>query len=665
MGKVVSVPEGNVHHLIRQAYNAGGDYQWAREALVNSLQAQATWINFGVDEDSFTQHGVARRYVADNGLGMNREDIQLFLSSFGGGGKTISLTENFGQGFKSSCYEWNPYGIVVMSWTEDTPHGSMIWIYYDDVHELWRLKDFDIYYEDSDPDGPPDDISDCIPPTYNDELGIDLRTFHFEEIKKAGHGTVFLFLGDGPARDTVYGDYKRGEDSNKRGIVGYLNKRFATIPEGVEVRVSTLESKAEDSDRRESKDRLVTHPDDTRYTIHTRTVKGLRSFISPKHTTGKLMVKHGTTIEWFLTEEDDTGRSGGYGPTKPAIAVQYEDEAYDYKDRPQAYRPFGITDALKNRVWLFITPPAYSEHDPTKWGVMPQASRGMLIGKGSTELPWADWQDNFYQQLPGPIKQALLETQAGISEGDSKDRRNRLARVMERLSTRFRPVMLVKNDHGRESGNPGPTNTGEPRKNTGKNRSPSTVAGKPRNPANPSGGAGDRVILNREEAGEFAGSEQRRSDGTPDVQWDARFEDEADIAHAARFERNESLNGSFGTVHFNSEFPMFQNEFHFWVNEYPRADPGEVLSLVRTVYEDEIVARVMHAYKMKGQELARDSAGRPIRIKDENIGAWTSPEALTAAVLGLINVESRIRVAAGGRFGRGKQAKIDGNKAKK
>ncbi|MGW5153706.1 hypothetical protein [Rhodococcus koreensis] len=656
MGKIVSVPEGNVHHLIRQAYNAGGDYQWAREALVNSIQAQATWVNFGVDVESFEKHGVARRYVADNGLGMNREDIQLFLSSFGGGGKTISLTENFGQGFKSSCYEWNPYGIVVMSWTEDNPLGSMIWIYYDSGRELWRLKDFDIFYEDSDPDGDPDDISDCIPPEWNEELGIDLKRFHFEEIKKAGHGTVFLFLGDGPDRWTVYGDYKRGEDSSKRGIVGYLNKRFATIPEGVEVRVASLEAKAEDSERRDSKDRSVTNPsDDKRYTIHSRTVKGLRSFISPNHKHGELMVKHGTTIEWFLTDEDDIGRSGGYGPVKPAIAVQYEDEAYDYKDRPQAYRPFGITDALKNRIWLFITPPAYSEHDPTKWGVMPQASRGMLIGKGSTELPWSDWQDNFYQQLPGPIKQALLETQSGASEADTQDRRARLARVMDRLSTRFRPIMLVKNDKGRESGNESHARTGEPRKDTGRTHAPSTKPAKPRNPANPSGGAGPRVILNRDEAGEFAGSEQRRSEGTPNVLWDVKFEDEDDISHAAMFNPKEDLDGSFGTVHFNSSFPMFQNEFTFWSNEYPRADPSEVLDLVKTVYEDEIVARIMHAHKMKGQELAKDSSGRPVRIKDENIEAWTSPQALTAAVLGLVNVESRIRVTAGGRFGRGKQ----------
>ncbi|WP_454195992.1 hypothetical protein [Nocardia sp. Marseille-Q1738] len=152
MGKIVTVPDENVHHLIRQAYNAGGPYQWAREALVNSIQAEATWIYFGVDEESFTTHGVARRYVADNGVGMNEENLQLFLSSFGGGGRTISLTENFGQGFKASCYEWNPYGIIVLSWTDETPEGRMIWIHFDERHDRWKLKDFYIYEPGSDPE---------------------------------------------------------------------------------------------------------------------------------------------------------------------------------------------------------------------------------------------------------------------------------------------------------------------------------------------------------------------------------------------------------------------------------------------------------------------------------------------------------------------------------
>ncbi|MEU2038277.1 hypothetical protein [Nocardia niwae] len=655
MGKIVTVPDENVHHLIRQAYVAGGPYQWAREALVNSIQAKATWVYFGVDEESFTEHGVARRYVADNGVGMNEENLQLFLSSFGGGGRTISLTENFGQGFKASCYEWNPYGIIVLSWTEETPEGRMIWIHFDERHDRWQLKDFDIYYPGSDPAGPPDDINDCIPPSFNPSLGIDLRKFHFDEIKQAGHGTVFLFLGDSPTRDTVSGDFKRGEDEVKRGIVNYLNTRFVEIPGDVSVRVATLEPKPAETTRRETKDKVLVAPDGTRYAIHPRRVNGIKAVISPNHQPGTVMVKHGTKIEWYLTDENEDALSQEKGPTKPLIVVQYENEAYDRKDRLQQYRQFGIPDAIRMRLWIFIVPPAYKESEPTRWGVMPQASRGMLIGKGSTNLPWEDWQDNFYQQLPGPIKKAIEQSRSGETDSNDQDRRERLKRTMERLATRFRPPLLVKNDSGRESGNPASSTTGAPRIGSGSPRAEKSILPKPHKNAKDSGGTGDKIILNPDESGEFAGSMRRKSDGLPDVKWET-FRDD-DVVHAARFDEKLSEGGaSFGTISINLAFPLFRNEFKFWVEEYPKADQQEMIALVKQVYEDELVSKLMHAYKLKGQELAEDEDGNPIRIKDEDLEKWISPEALTAAALGLVNVEQRIRVTAGSRFGSGRKA---------
>ncbi|GAB2448049.1 hypothetical protein [Nocardia tengchongensis] len=655
MGKIVTVPDENVHHLIRQAYNAGGPYQWAREALVNSIQAKSTWVNFGVDEESFTTHGVARRYVADNGVGMNEENLQLFLSSFGGGGRTISLTENFGQGFKASCYEWNPYGIVVMSWTEETPDGRMIWIHFDHRHDRWQLRDFDFYLPGSDPDEDLGEIGDCIPPSYNPTLGIDLRKFHFNEIKEAGHGTVFLFLGDGPHRDTVSGDYKRGEDDSKRGIVNYLNSRFVAIPNDITVRVATLEPKPTETDRRESKDRVLVAPNGERYAVHPRLVKGIKPVISPNNHHGTVMVKHGTKIEWYLTDKPEDALNPEKGPTKPLIAVQYENEAYDRKDRPQQYRQFGIPDSIRSRVWMFIIPPRYDESEPTRWGVMPQASRGMLIGKGSTSLPWEDWQDNFYQQMPGPIKKAIEESRSGDTDSNDQDRRERLKRTMERLSTRFRPPLLIQKDTGRESGNPASSKTGTPRVGTGSSHEKKPASNMPRNRSADSGGAGDKIILNNDEAGEFAGSVRRKSDGLPDVRWET-FRDD-DVEHAARFDRLISEGGSsFGTISINTSFPLFKNEFKFWMEEYPRADQDEVISLVKQVYEDELVSKLMHAYKLKGQELGIDEDGNSIRVKDENIQKWISPQALTTAVLGLVNVEQRIRVTGGSRFGSGRRA---------
>lgn len=128
MSNRITVDTQSVPHLIHQAYMAGGPYQWVREGLVNALQAEATWVKFGIEKSGIKSRGVRRRYIADNGYGMHRDDVDSFLAKFGGGGRPISDHENFGQGFKASCFEWNPFGIIVLTWTRDEPEGTMVWI---------------------------------------------------------------------------------------------------------------------------------------------------------------------------------------------------------------------------------------------------------------------------------------------------------------------------------------------------------------------------------------------------------------------------------------------------------------------------------------------------------------------------------------------------------
>ncbi|MCX0271918.1 hypothetical protein NLM24_14635 [Nocardia zapadnayensis] len=401
------------------------------------------------------------------------------------------------------------------------------------------------------------------------------------------------------------------------------------------------------------RDKILVSPTGEKYAIHPRRVDGIKNVISPNSHHGTLIVKHGTRIEWYLTDKDEGPLSHEKGPTKPIIAVQYENEAYDRKDRPQQYRSFGIPDAIRMRVWLFIIPPAYTESEPTRWGVMPQASRGMLIGKGSTELPWEDWQENFYQQMPGPIRKAIEDSRSGDTNSNDSDRRERLKRTMERLATRFRPPALVQNKNGHETGIPSASTTGQSRIGTGTSRNTTREGPQLREPSKDSGGTGDKIILNPGEGGDFSGSGQRKSNGMPHVKWEPFTDD--DVVHAARFDKYDSVDGSFGTIYINTSFPLFRNEFNFWIEEYPRAGQDEVTELVKQVYEDELVSKLMHAYKLKGQELAIDENGNTVRVKDENIRSWISSEAFTSSVLGLVNVEQRIRVTAGARFGGGRK----------
>ena len=258
--------------------------------------------------------------------------------------------------------------------------------------------------------------------------------------------------------------------------------------------------------------------------------------------------------------------------------------------------------------------------------------------------------------MPKPIQDALDEfRQSRTSPADSAQRRERLKRIAARLATRFCPVHLIEHAFGRTAGNDSGDRTGEPRvhvkpKRPTQPRPAGSVSSSPRD----TGGTGGTALLNEDRPGDRFGAQRRSSDGIPATCWDSHFpEDEG--AHAARFDKTDCVDGSYGTVHFNLSFPLFQSEFRYWIEQYPKAASEDVVDLVKGVYEDEVISKIMHAHKMSGQTLYAVD-GDTIRVNNANIDSWTTPEALTAAVLGLINVEQRINVMAGSRFGKKKPA---------
>lgn len=640
MGKTVGVLDKDVHHLISQAYQAGGKYQWAREAAVNAIQADATWVRFGIEEQGYASKGVARRYIADNGVGMNEEDLRIFLSSFGGGGRTIGMGHNFGQGFKSSCYEWNPFGIIVVSWTAETPDGRMIWIHREKKggDTFWKLRDFQFG------SGAQVAMADCIRPVHFDEIGVDVAKLKTEEIERAGHGTVFLFLGDGPERDTTNGDYLRDENS-QRGIVGYLNSRFIDVPDGVEVSVENFEAST-GSDAR----RFLTKLGGDLQHYTRRSVNGIRTRIRDEGLHyGTLFSKHGTLIHWYLTDRADLVASEVNGPKVPVIMVKYENEAYDVKKGARDYRLFGVPDEVRERLWLIIEPPRLTDGS-TGWGVTPQASRDRLIAKGERELPWEDWYDTFYAKMPKEVRNAINAARSGEAVGDSESRRDRLRQVQAKFGARWRPTALVESARGRLPGNR-VADGNAPGSGNG-SRSSVAVSTSARPTPKDVGSGGDPVILDPDQAGEALGHERRKSEGIPEVRWDKFVEDENDEwCYAARFDPKVITDGSYGTVVMNVAWPLFQQQIQYWQGEYPRADGEEVEEMVKRMYEDEVVSKVMHATKLKNSVVALDEDGNEVRLLREQYEQLVSPPALTVAVVGLINVEGRIRTSAGSRFG--------------
>src|SRR5436853_7547135 len=88
-------------NFVNRMFEACGSYQWAREFLKNSLEAQATRIEFGIEWQAVAKLGVYRRTIIDDGIGMTADELHRFFLSLGEGAKKIGgVHDNFGVGAK-------------------------------------------------------------------------------------------------------------------------------------------------------------------------------------------------------------------------------------------------------------------------------------------------------------------------------------------------------------------------------------------------------------------------------------------------------------------------------------------------------------------------------------------------------------------------------------
>jgi len=112
---------------LNRMHEACPPFQWARELLINSLEAGANRVEFGIEWQAVEELGVYRRTIIDNGAGMGGEELVSFFSTLGEGAKTIGgVHDNYGVGAKIATLPWNPDGVVVVSYKRGV--GSLIWI---------------------------------------------------------------------------------------------------------------------------------------------------------------------------------------------------------------------------------------------------------------------------------------------------------------------------------------------------------------------------------------------------------------------------------------------------------------------------------------------------------------------------------------------------------
>jgi hypothetical protein len=385
--------------------------QWLRETFRNADEAEAANIHYGIEWQGVETQGVYRRYIADDGIGMNEDDLDKFMLTYGGGGKPIGTEhENFGIGAKVALLPWNSAGLVVISYKAgagyamrmrgvERDYGAAPWTAVDDDGEEVRTPVVD-------PDGA------SIGDFGISDLGSIWQQVPFwaDGAEPPDHGTIFLLFGPESDYDTILGDPGRPAESPTHAQSLYLNSRVWRLREGQKVTIDVPVSTDKNAWTKFSPGQVSSGPGTGGFTR--RAVTGAMSYIDRDGrlpvSNGYVELENGTSVHWWLRDATPEKRLNPYGPRAGFIGVLYGDELYDLarsEDSKWRYRQFGIPAAeVMARTFMVIEPPIDGPN-----GIYPTGGRDRLLRSGGRELPFTDWGAEFHAKLPPEIATAIQE----------------------------------------------------------------------------------------------------------------------------------------------------------------------------------------------------------------------------------------------------------------
>jgi hypothetical protein len=604
--------------FVNRMFEACGTYQWARETLKNSLEASATRVEFGIEWQAVEKLGIYRRTIADDGIGMGREELKNFFSTLGEGGKKIGgIHDNFGVGAKIALLPWNPEGVVVVSYKDG--RGSMIWIVLDPDSGDYELVEFEI-------DGEKHSV---IEPQVVE--GINWAAIREPWLRE--HGTVIVLLGSEEYPDTVLGNPHAGEREIK-GLSVYLNSRFWDLS-NIDAKVVELRS--------EKKNNWPTSPsdkDDARRP-NNRQIQGAKYYLTDVNArSGKLAASdllllddERVAAEWYLwggerPSVDSYARKTGY------IAVRYNGELFQLTSNKVHFRWFGVIESKVQQNLTIILEPQLYQSSNGRWGVHPDQSRNRLIftgnGEKGVELPISDWGFEFAENMPDPILNAIRIARGdGSGSLDSDDYRKRL---QGKFGDRWRMKVLVKAKKNEKGSRQGEEADGQ------EDVVDTLVAEKERQPRRKRSKI-VKVIRQRMTAN---GSEDM-------VERDARVDvPKYRFADADAFEREWHIamwvpNDPDGpTVVINTESSVLQEVVEYHQAMYHEHHAEEIANEIRKIFGEIAICKIAHSQKLT-KKVTEEDLDRDYR----------SEPALTIALMGLLAEESVIAQRLG-RFGKKK-----------
>ncbi|NOK16167.1 hypothetical protein [Corallococcus carmarthensis] len=627
--RIHAMQSAGTQHFVERTYREGGVFQWARETLMNALEAGARHVEYGIEWQAVERKGVYRRVIADDGKGMGPEELEEFFNTFGGGSKPIGeAAENFGVGSKTSLLPWNRYGLVVVSWVEGQ-EPSMVWLQQDPETGEYGLKIWSVELDDGTQSN-----ETTIRPYLDEAHGCDWAAVRPDWM--GAHGTVIVLLGNEPTDDTVLGDPTRDE-KGVHGVAKYLNHRIWEVPKDVDVKVDVLQSDLKENWPRSA---LEARPKEPRATIR-RTVRGARHWIeyTRNHEGGRLAdsgtvpLDDGTRAHWFLWS-GERPNIHGYAPQHGFIAALYKNELYNHQTHHSPYRALGVSATpVRQRLWVVFEPRAFDKE--TKTGVFPTTDRNALKLRGgsgtSDELPMSEWANAFADKMPESVRKALADTRLGDARGiEDEAWRNRL---LERFGSRWKMTKLSARKEGPESVQPIQkggrqlTLPGTP----AATRSPRVATSAPtKNPRGP------------ENLGASPGPSSARSTrvggGLPHCRT-VKASDMDNPGYLAAWQPRDPQCPN-GVVLLNIEHPVLAQQIAYHQSQYPDHFAEQVQQEVVNVYQEMAISKIAHSEGMR--------SFLPSREVEQGL---RTPQALTLALLGLVGedilIQNRLRGTLG------------------
>ena len=569
----------NSGSLVKRIFEGASPFAFVREFIQNSIDAGATRIEIGPDFTAVktaTEMGLSPAYklmFSDNGEGIQRNKMKKLLNKLSSSGRNMDADGNFGIGAKVAALPWNPYGIVFMSWAEDSEGMVRLFRRHDGNYGLFR-------YNEGDDEG--DNFTDLtLPPD------------DYRENWQKPTGTSVVLLGNSAEEDTIFGP--KSDEAGLWGIYRVVEDRYFSFPENTKVSVCVFKTQQRDKwpKNRKQADYHQAH--------------GGRWYLDKYSKDSGTIKAPGAKIHWWW--HPDTKAVGTQNYTSPLgyVGALYNHELYDVVRKanmsgkkkamyPHAlvamYAKFGLfLEEVWNNVTIVVEPDRYNE--ATKTGVAPDLSRGRLRMPNGEALPWDAWGKAFCEHMPKVIADAI-EAASPDDEFDQKD-------FNKKFKEYFDLMELTSEKERRRA-----ADDGVPRRRAAKKRK---GAG-----ASPKGG----------DDGDFKPTRYN----IPAIQW-VRPKDTASNTDADLFQgKAVHYEPSANALLFNEEFPLWQKMIERWTSQY-QVKSGSVAKRVkegvRYVYQAAVVTRIVHLRKFRGHP----------NWSAADIERAMSNESLTVSVLGI------------------------------